>query len=244
MPEVITSLSNPRIKEAVALRKNPSAQAFVVEGFHLVETAREKGLLDRVFACEDPIFPDVETWIVPKAAIEKMASSKTPEPILGIAHLPEDKKELGNKVLLLDRLQDPGNVGTLIRTALAFGFEDIVFAPGTCSPMNSKSIAASQGALFGVSLHFPADVLQFCKKAQKEGFLVVGSALKNAISLDDFPQEKGEKMILVVGNEGKGMSKSLQAVCDYLVRIPMGNIDSLNAAIAGGILLERFSIFH
>ena len=244
MPEIITSPANPKIKDAVRIRKSPSTEAFVVEGFHLVEMAREKNLLCKVFAVKDPGFPEVDTVLVPLEIIEKISSSKTPEPILGIARLPKGKDSLGKRVLLLDRLQDPGNVGTLIRTALAFGFEDVVFAPGTCSPMNSKSIAASQGAVFGAQLHFLKDSVSFVEALKKDGYRIIGSALKDSRSLDGFAVSKEEPMVLIIGNEGQGMSESLLAICDDVVRIPMGNIDSLNAAIAGGILMERFSIFH
>ena len=137
---------------------------------------------------------------------------------------------------MLDRVQDPGNMGTLLRTALAFGYKDIFLLPGCCSPFNGKVVAGTQGAIFELSLHFPKNEQEAVSMLHQAGYRVVGSALRNSIALGDFKMTT-TKFALVLGNEGRGMTETLISQCDQIVKIEMSGIDSLNVGIAGGILM-------
>ena len=239
MPEIISSRSNPRIKDAALLSRNPKRERFLIEGFHMVEMAFSAGCLDEVFAVQDPHYADVRTTLVTEEIIDKISVSKNPEPIVGIAHLPENKP-LGERILVLDRVQDPGNVGTLIRTAIAFGFNDIVLLPGTCSPINPKTIASTQGVLFLANLLIADDLEKAFETLRLKGVPIVGTALKGAEDLDSFSASCDRGIALVLGNEGRGISDWVRERCTHLVRIPMRNMESLNVGVAGGILMHRF----
>ena len=140
--------------------------------------------------------------------------------------------------MILDRLQDPGNVGTLLRTASSFGFEDVVFLKGTCSPFNHKSVASSEGALFHCHLHFE-DGKALIKRLQEEGYRVFGSALRQATPLEK-EDLRQEKVALILGNEGQGMSQELLPLTDKNLKISMEKMESLNVAMAGAILMHAF----
>ena len=239
MSEIISSRANPKIKDAALLSKNPRPERFLVEGFHMVEMAKAAGCLDEVFAVKDPGFSELKTCLVTREIIEKISVSKNPEPILGIAHLPTNKP-LGKKVLVLDRVQDPGNVGTLIRTAASFGFDDVMLLPGTCSPINAKSIASTQGALFLTNLIICKSLEGGFESLRQRGLSVVGTALKGAKDLDSASFSIGAGIALVLGNEGRGISEWVREHCDHLIRIPMKGMESLNVGIAGGILMYHF----
>ena len=179
MSEIISSRANPKVKDTALLSKNPTSERFLIEGFHMVEMAFSAGCLDEVLATKDPGFSGVKTTLVTNEIIKKISVSKNPEPVLGIAHLPQNKP-LGSRILVLDRVQDPGNVGTLIRTAIAFGFEDVMFLPGTCSPLNSKAIASTQGALFVANLVICESAEIGFEALRLSGTPVIGTALQGA----------------------------------------------------------------
>ena len=241
MIDRISSRTNPRVKAASEIARKPSSASFVIEGFHLVEMAKEAGLIDEIFATEDAKAEGQNIHIVTRDIIDKIAVSKSPEPILAIAHKPEAVEPLGPRVLVLDRVQDPGNVGTLLRTALSFGFNDVVFLPGTCSPFNAKAIASSQGAIFPLRLRFPKSETAFVEEMKALGYRIIGSALQGAKPLETY-QSVNKELCLIVGNEGRGMSPFLLKSSDDLLKISMCGIDSLNVGVAGGILMHHFYI--
>lgn len=238
--ERLSSPSNPRVKELAALAKSPRPERFLVEGFHMVEDAYAEGCLDEVYAVEEVAFPGVKTTLLSPAALAKIAVSKHPEGILGLAHL-EKKGRNGERALVLDRVQDPGNVGTLLRTAVAFDYRDVYFLPGSCSPMNPKTLSSTQGAIFKARLHFPASEEALLSDLRAEGYFLIGSALRGANPLEGvapFPSRHA----LFLGNEGQGMSEKLLSSCDALLKISMSSMESLNVGVAGGILMHDLSL--
>lgn len=233
----IESRNNPRVKNALDIRTKPSKNGFLVEGFHVVEMAKKASCLDEVFSRDSFFSPNVIIHQCPMSIVDKISSNKSPEGIVGIAHYEDPKpNSISNRVLILDRVQDPGNLGTLFRTALAFGYTDIFLLPGCCSPFNGKVVAGTQGAIFELSLHFPKNEQEVVSILHQEGFQIVGSALHNSIPLSELKIDNA-KIALVLGNEGRGMSETLIPQCDKVVKIEMSGIDSLNVGIAGGILM-------
>ncbi|MGM9814406.1 MAG: TrmH family RNA methyltransferase [Candidatus Enteromonas sp.] len=236
----ISSTANKRVKALCALAKKPTPKAFLIEGYHMVEMAYVNQCLDEILSTKESPYPEVPFTGIGQEVLEKIATSKNPEPILGLAHLPNEK-EIGNRVLILDRVQDPGNVGTILRTALAFGFKDVYFLPGTCTPMNAKCLASTQGAIFEVNLHFPDDGLALLKELKEKGYEVLGSALQDSTPMETYAP-KGEKLALILGNEGQGMKEELRNECSFLLLIRMEAMESLNVGIAGGILMHHLSL--
>lgn len=227
---MITSLKNEKIKEAAKLlekKYRDKTSTFLVEGFHLVEEARHASLLIEVFTCDEK----VEGTLVSRDIIKKLSSTETPQPIIGVVKKPS-AKELGNRVLILDNVQDPGNVGTLIRTAIAFGFDSIVVKG--VDIFSPKVIRASQGGIFKLNIIQTDDVKKFFLATHK----IFGAILdKNAKLYNEVASP--EKLMLVLGNEGQGISEEVIKSLDEKIYIPI-NFESLNVAVAGGILMNEY----
>ena len=235
----ILSTGNAYVKTLAKLK--PSPASFFVEGYHLVEMATEAGSLDTLFFVdEEPSFPCKEKIKVSYEIIEKLSSSKTPEPILGLAHK-EEKTPTFHRFLVLDRLQDPSNVGAILRSALAFGFHDIIFLKGTCSPFNPKAIASSQGALFGLNFLFLEEE-ELLALVKKENLSLYATALRNAHKFEGYPFDKSKKIGFIFGNEGKGVSETLLEKASDRLYIAMEGIESLNVSVAAGILLHSIYV--
>ncbi|MDY5441736.1 MAG: RNA methyltransferase [Candidatus Enteromonas sp.] len=238
MADKYTSRSNPKIKFLAQIARKPMPECFLVEGFHMVQMAAEEGALTEVFALEDPHIQGVKTSLVTREIIDKVCVSKNPEPICGLCSLKRNDEPLGERILVLDHLQDPGNVGTLLRTAVAFGFDDVWLLPNTCSPFNPKSLASSQGAIFKVRLHTAKyDDLE---KLHGQGYAILGTALRDSVPMEDYPVP--EKLALVLGNEGKGMTEEAIKKCDTMLKISIRSMESLNVAAAGAIFLHKFCL--
>lgn len=229
----ITSRKNNLIKQAHAL-KGGKGDLFLIEGHHLLEMAYLSSSLKTAFILEkgDP-YPGVKTYLVTPEIIDKLSSTPSPEGVVGIAKKVDPKPLSSSRVLVLDRIQDPGNMGTLLRTALSFGFLDVVILEGSASPYGSKAVLSSQGAIFKLNL------IQTKKEDLfliLNGYTVLGSSLQNASSLPDFKIPNG-KLALVLGNEGSGVDPEILALTSFNLKIPMDGIDSLNVGVAGGILM-------
>jgi len=238
MIQIITSRSNERIKEAVKL-KNVSYRneygLFLIEGFHLLEMALAKNLVVTVFALNEiPNLPsDVEQIVASPDTLKKISSQVTPQGVVAICHFLKPKAKLGNRVLFLDDVADPGNVGTLIRTALAFDFTSVVLSDKCASVYNDKVISASQGALFSINIvKGDGEVLT---SLQKDGYQIIATSLKAVTPIDKLQVAK--KFVVILGNEAHGISAATMSLATDQVIIPMQHIDSLNVAIAGGIMM-------
>ncbi len=237
MKERLTSVNNPHIKELSCLKKN-NPELFLVEGFHLVEMAIRHGDLVEVLS-SSPYEANCRCVEVTPQIIAKLAQSKTPEGIIGVCKKREETTLSNDRVLFLDRVQDPGNIGTLLRSALCFGYKEIISISGSASFYNPKAIASSQGALFALSLHENWSQEEAVETLKKEGYYLLGSSLANGADFHSLPPLP-KKSCLILGNEGKGMSDYLLSQTDANAYIPIEGIDSLNVGVAGGILMERF----
>ena len=235
-PVRITSKANPLVKRLCAL--SPSPRAFLVEGFHMVEEACRFGLLDEVISVKEVTYGKVPVTLVSEDVLRKISSMKNPEGILGVVHLPSLEDILGEKVLVLDRVQDPGNVGTLLRTAISFGYKDIVFMDGTANPLGNKVLSASQGAIFQIRPRFFSSPLEALNFFSSRGYRVIASSLRDALPLKELPRDE-RPFALILGNEGKGVCGDFLQKADIKVRIEMDAMESLNVAIAGGILMYQ-----
>ena len=150
----------------------------------------------------------------------------------------EDEKYDWRKVLLVDAVQDPGNIGTMIRTADAAGIDAVVLGKGSVDAFNPKTLRSAQGSHF----HIPVvrgDLMEWIENLQQDGVRVYGTSLEESISYKAV--EPSEAFALMVGNEGSGISPQLLAKTDENVIIPiLGGAESLNVAVATGILLYAF----
>ena len=239
MIKEITSINNELIKEASKLKEKKYRDQkglFLIEGYHLIEMASD--LLETVFVTEKRDYDKisgVNYYLVTKEIINKLSQTINSQGIVGICHKKEEKEITSNNVLMFDNLQDPGNVGTLIRSALAFNCKDIVLSLNTVDIYNDKVIRSSQGAIFKTNIIY-RDLSEEIKKLQKDGYKVYGTSLNNAKRIDDvtFSQKK----VIILGNEGNGVSGDILSITDENVYLEMNKeIDSLNVGVAGSILM-------
>jgi TrmH family RNA methyltransferase len=253
----ISSASNPRVKEWAKLldRKYREREGkFLLEGVHLVKEALDAGWPLEVVAFDEGsgVLSAFEEhldgegreslpWIpVSPEIIMKCSETDTPQPIFAVALKRPPQRELlfGTKhslVVVLDGVQDPGNVGTIVRSAAASGATAVVLGKGTADLYNSKTIRSTMGALFHVPV-LEADLSVLLPQAKEQGVKISGTSLQSSKSCYDYDFRRS--VWLVFGNEGNGMSSSVSELTDDNLIIPMtGRAESLNVAMAATILL-------
>ena len=235
---MITSVHNKTIKDLMKLKqKKYREKYYLVESKHLVEEAIKAKQTDLIISTEE-INMGVENLVVSKEVMEKLAFTKNPQPIMARCFVQKDKKIIdGKRYLILDDLQDPGNIGTLIRTALAFEINQVILSKQCVDLYNDKLLRAMQGAHFHISCIY-ADLKEIIPILQKKGVHIVGSALENGKVIDII--KKHDKMAFVLGNEGNGMNQKIIDICDDIAYIPISTIESLNVAVAGSIMMYYF----
>ena len=240
--EVIRSLSNSNIKEYASLRNKKyrdQKQLFLAEGEHLCEEAYHAGILKRAVVSERKmgVYPYDDILYVTDEVMKKLTDTVSSSDIVGICSFPTETDIIGKKVLILDGVQDPGNLGTLIRTALSFGFADVFCSSDSADLYNEKVLRSTQGSSFRIRYR-RTDLLKTVEKLKKEGYAVYGTSLQNGIALSSF--EKTEKVAVILGNEGNGVRKKILDMCDKNIYVEMETFESLNVAVAGGIIMYHF----
>ncbi len=213
-------------------RKNGD-HTFLAEGEDLVfEAAKENALLSVITCDENYECPyGVDTIVLKENLFKSLCQFKSVPKIIGLCHK-EYSENYGNRVIYLDYVQDPGNAGTMIRTALAFNYSSVSLSKDSVSIYNSKLIQSSKGALF----HMPISQKDLSFFSEK-GYNIYLTALdgKDERQIDSLK----EPFVLAFGNEGKGITPSNLDLGEKL-KIEMSGIDSLNVAVAAGIFMYRF----
>ncbi|MFD2627946.1 TrmH family RNA methyltransferase [Oceanobacillus kapialis] len=240
---MITSAKNEKIKALRKLHKKKGRTetgSFLVEGSHLVEEARKSDWTILEIIAQDSV--DLPKWceelpltFVTEQVFQQISQTKSPQGIAAVVEMKEATVDLENHLLLLDGIQDPGNLGTMIRTADAAGFGGIILGSGTVDLYNDKVVRATQGSLFHIPIkngHLEAEIEQL----KENEYTVWATSLQNAQNYGD--SNKDNKVALIVGNEGAGVQQVLQEKADKIVKIPIyGEAESLNVSIAAGILM-------
>ena len=241
MLEKITSLSNPKIKN-VAKALDAKGDYFVVEGFHMVEMALTKGVVESIFTVEKTMKTNLPQYLINEQILKKITFSKTPEGIVALCKKGLHTPIKNDRVLYLENVRDPGNLGTLLRSALAFHFYDVVLSKGCAEVYSPKVLMASQGAIFYLNVRQSenASSLDDLKELKTKGYHILGTDLASSSPLKSL--ETPSKVALLLGNEGKGLSKEAIEFADQNVRIEMDGIDSLNVGVAGGIIMYEISV--
>ena len=235
---LITSINNQTIKELDKLKQKKYRdleQKFLIEGEHLVEEAEKSGVLEKIILLENSEYhSNLEKMYVWKNVMKKLSSLDTPPNIIGVCKM-LSRKELGKKVLLLDDIQDPGNLGTIIRSSVAFNVDSIVMSLNTVDLYNPKVIRSTQGMIFKINL-IKDDLERVIEKLKSKNIPIYttnvngGENIKNINSTDSYG--------LIMGNEGNGVKDEISTLADRKIYIPMNSkVESLNVSVAASILL-------
>ncbi len=233
----IESLNNPHVKEWCKLKEKKYRDQeglFLIEGEHLILEASKKGVVKKILSSSIEVDAD---FYVTEAIMKKISSQKSiPKRIAVCEKLKEEK--IKNRLLVLDAIQDPGNLGTMIRSAVAFGFTDIILSLDTVDLYNEKTIRASEGMLFHINF-VKIDLNDFLKQIKKD-YQILATDVKSGKKISRIV--KKENVALLIGNEGQGLKEELKKQATDFVKIPMQeNCESLNAGVAAGILMYEMS---
>lgn len=252
-PRLIESRQNPRVKElraALARTGRTPSGLIAIEGEHLfAEAVRSRLRFASIFLREgyQPSFAlpdDAEHLALPPDVFASAVATEQPQGIAALVHPPAITAEMlfrgpAPLILVLQALQDPGNVGTLIRSAEAFAANGLLLLPGTASPWNPKALRASAGSAFRVPV-INASEAEALDLLARHNIPAIAAVARAGTPVNKAPL--AGPCALLIGNEGAGLSESLLAAAARRITIPMlGNIESLNAAIAGSLLLYEAS---
>ncbi len=235
---IITSLDNKKVKDVVKLQSKKYrdlTNTFIVETEHLVEEANKCGIIKDLFLVEDEFVDNDDNYFVSEEVMKKMSSMESPSRVLAVCEKSNSKEIIGDKILLLDGIQDPGNLGTIIRSSVAFGITTIILSPDTVDLYNPKVIRATEGMLFHINI-ITMDLEEAIKIIKSRGIKVYGTNVVNGVEVTSISDR--DKYSLIVGNEGNGVKQNIQELSDVNLYIPMkDNVESLNVGVACSILL-------
>lgn len=235
---LITSRDNGRIKHLRKLLDKKTSMnegLFVIEGENLVEEAIKNNLLVELYILDgvENRF-DFECNYVTSDVMNSISSLSSTSRIVGVSKY-INKNKLGKRLVLLDDIQDPGNAGTIIRSAVAFGIDTIVFSKKSVSPYNDKVLRSTGGMIYNTNIVI-SDLESIIKELKQKNIKVIGTSLKSSISLENVT--KTSNYAIVLGNEGNGVSNNILDLCDEIVRIDMNeSCESLNVGVSAGIIL-------
>lgn len=235
---IYTSIDNKKVKDIKKLhtkKYRDKTNMFLVEGKHLVLEAYKKGYLQTLILEENEIFPlNIDTMYVSNNVINYITTLETPQLVMGICKKVEEK-EIGDKILILDDIQDPGNLGTIIRSAVAFNIDTIILSKNTVDLYNPKVIRATQGLIFHINIVIK-DLKEFVPLLKQNKYKILGTRVTHGKNIKDI--YKSKKFAIIVGNEGSGISDEMIELSDEYVYIEMNNnCESLNVAVATSIIL-------
>lgn len=237
--EIITSTQNKKIKERAKLLKKKErdlSNLFIVEGKHLIDEAEKANALVEIYQLEGCINPStLEPIICSQQVLNKLSSQKSNAKMIGICRKQKHDKHENDVALFLDDIQDPGNVGTILRSAYSFGVNQIYLSKACADIYNPKTIQSTKGALFHLNFEV-VDLLETIQRKQEEGMKIYATALHHdSISLQECKPPKSYGIVL--GNEGQGVHEQIIQQCDQTLYIEMDRFESLNVAIATSIVL-------
>ncbi len=252
---MITSSSNEAVKHVTKLIQSAKARrkegVFVVEGERIVREI-PKEIVIGCYASEDYVNShdvsklgfDVETVAVSSAVFKKMSDTQSPQGILCLCRmnfmsaddLLELKKDGDLRLLILEGIQDPGNLGTMVRSAEGAGFDAIIADDNTVDVYNPKVTRSTMGSLFRVPVIYTDDLARTVDAVKRSSVTVYAAHLKGTVGYKE--ESYGNRIAFLIGNEGAGLSDDISAKADKLIKIPMkGRLESLNAAVAASLLM-------
>ncbi len=250
---MITSVSNPKIKNVIKLKENSKERrkqkSFIIEGIRMFREAPKDTIKEIYFtqeACEK--FPEVRTFVqknydnkafqVDNTVFKHISDTVTPQGVLAVVSVKDfSLSELIKKqpfLLILEKLQDPGNMGTIIRTAEGAGVSGIIISRDSADIYNPKTVRSTMGSIFRVPVYISENLLDDIKKLKKSGIKIYAAHLDGK---SFYEKDFTEPSAFIIGNEGNGLSEELSREADDKIFIPMmGKVESLNAAVSAAVI--------
>ena len=233
-----TSSKNEKIKYLKSLHNKKyrdENSEFLIEGSILILDAFRAGYLKELFIEEDVLIPlPVTTSYISKEVSEKISYLKSNDNAFGLCKKKKEIEAIGSKVLFLDNVQDPGNIGTIIRSAMAFNIDTIILKD-CCDLYNDKLIRSSKGAFFHVDIIETKNLDELIELKNK-AYKIMGTKVTSGVNIKTL--EKENKFVIIMGNEGTGVSEEILEMCDTNLYISMNeSCESLNVAVATSIIL-------
>ncbi|MBU5245802.1 RNA methyltransferase [Bacillus halotolerans] len=240
----IESAKNQKVKDWKKLhtkKERTKTNTYLIEGEHLVEEAlKSPGAVKEILVKDEADIPPnldmgIQCYVLSEDAFSAVTETETPQRIAAVCNMREEHLAPPKRVLLIDAVQDPGNLGTMIRTADAAGLDAVVLGDGTADAFNGKTLRSAQGSHF----HIPVvrrNLQSYVDELKAEGVKVYGTALQNGAPYQDI--SPSGSFALIVGNEGAGVDTGLLEKTDLNLYVPLyGQAESLNVAIAAAILV-------
>lgn len=248
----IESKDNSVFKEAKKLKSKKDRKArgsFLVEGFRFISEAfSSKCKVEEIFIREkeqDKLYKyiekekllDTKIYLITEALLNQLCDTENPQGAVAVVNIGEIKIENKKDELyvLCDMVQDPGNLGTIIRTAHAAGASGVILTKGTVDPYNSKTLRATMGSIFHIPIIEDSD-LDFLRALKEREYSILAASLEGENNF--FEENLTKNLVVCVGNEGNGLSDYIYSLADIKVKIPMpGNAESLNVSTAAAIMI-------
>ncbi|MGN0778971.1 MAG: TrmH family RNA methyltransferase [Aristaeellaceae bacterium] len=244
MMEHLTSLKNPRVQQWRSLKERKGRKetgCFLVEGRKMVEEALrsafpvEAVLADESRLSELALPAHVPVYALPEHVLAAVCDTKTPQGVAAVVRM-QAPAALGRRLVALDGVQDPGNVGTIIRTADAAGLDGVLLSTQCADVFSPKVLRATMGSIFRMGIRVTDDLPGELTHLKQAGMSILSSQLDGTPFYEREPV--GTSFCLVIGSEGNGVTPEVQAAATHRVKLPMrGGAESLNAAVAAGIMM-------
>ena len=254
---MITSTSNPRIRQLIALqekaKKRREENCFLAEGIKMLREAPESWIRE-IFLTNEALYKlqkeEAETFqkinrtgyeLLSDEVMKRASDTQTPQGVITVLDRPsyEPDELLADSegtFLLLENLQDPGNLGTIVRTGEGAGVRGIIMTADTVDIFNPKTIRSTMGSVYRVPVIYVETLTEVVEKMKEKNIPVYAAHLKGQKNYYEFDYRKG--CAFLIGNEGKGLKKETADLADDYLKIPMqGQVESLNAAIAASVLM-------
>lgn len=236
---MISSLDNKKVKELTKLhQKKYRDDSFLLLDEKLIELAYKKKYLKTLVYTDDLPFVFDDVLEVSQDVLNKIAKKDNLK-YIGVSRLIEENRNYGNRIIILDHLQDPLNIGRIMEACQLFGFDSIIMSENCADIYNEKCLDNCKGGIF--NLNISTDKLEdIIPVLQKDGYLVCATGLRNNTKwLHDLKPQ--DKMAFIMGNEGSGVRENIMDLSDETIKIDMCNIDSLNVGMAASIVMYNFS---
>ena len=233
----ITSMHNDLVKFWVSLKNKKvrdKERKFIVEGDHLIDEARKNNLIEYVISCVDE---NAEYFVTIDIMVKIGYQQSISYNVAVVNFIPEDA--INGNILILDNLQDPGNLGTIIRSATAFNINTIILSDDSVDLYNPKVVRATEGMIFNLNI-IRRDLSEIIPVLKNLGYKLIGTDVKKGMDVRNI---RKENVAIVIGNEGSGMKNKTKNMCDEFINIKMmDTCESLNAGVAASIIM--YEVYH